>query len=63
MSNEKYDQMKKIMDQMSDDFQGFYRTQKPNMTAGTRIRNGMQSLKKLAQEIRIEVQAIKNAKK
>ena len=43
---------------MEDDFEKFY--DKSNQAAGTRVRKGMQDLKNLAQEIRIEVQDIKN---
>ena len=41
------------------DFQKFY--DKKNQAAGTRVRKGMQELKNLAQEIRVEVQETKNA--
>lgn len=34
-----------------------------NNAAGSRVRAAMQSIKKLAQEVRLEVQATKNAKK
>ena len=44
---------------MEDDFKKFF--DGGNKAAGTRIRKGMQELKNLAQEIRIEVQAMKNA--
>jgi hypothetical protein len=43
---------------MQSDFEKFYRD--GNKAAGTRVRNGMQELKTLAQAIRTEVQAIKN---
>lgn len=43
---------------LEDDFNKFY--DKQNQAAGTRVRKGMQDLKNLAQEIRIEVQDIKN---
>lgn len=33
-----------------------------NMSAGTRVRKAMQDVKALAQEVRIEVQTIKNNK-
>jgi hypothetical protein len=44
--------------QMESDFEKFY--DKKNQAAGTRVRKGMQELKNLAQEIRVEVQSIKN---
>ena len=43
---------------LEGDFEKFY--DKENQAAGTRVRKGMQDLKNLAQEIRIEVQDIKN---
>ena len=44
---------------MEDDFSKFY--DKGNKAAGTRIRKGMQELKKMAQDIRVDVQEKKNA--
>ena len=44
---------------MEDDFGKFY--DKGNKAAGTRIRKGMQELKKMAQDIRVDVQEKKNA--
>ena len=43
---------------LEEDFAKFYK--KSNKAAGTRVRKGMQDLKNLAQEIRIEVQNAKN---
>ena len=43
---------------LEGDFEKFY--DKGNQAAGTRIRKGMQDLKTLAQEIRIQVQDEKN---
>lgn len=43
---------------LEGDFVKFY--DKGNQAAGTRVRKGMQELKNLAQEIRIEVQNKKN---
>jgi hypothetical protein len=56
----RYEQLKKIVTELEDDFQKFY--EKDVQAAGTRIRKGMQDLKTLAQEIRIEIQDKKNAK-
>ncbi|GAB4330400.1 MAG: hypothetical protein OHK0038_04740 [Flammeovirgaceae bacterium] len=56
----RYEQLKKIVTELEDDFQKFY--DKDVQAAGTRIRKGMQDLKTLAQEIRIEIQNKKNAK-
>lgn len=46
-----------VMD-MEDDFSKFY--DKEVQAAGTRVRKGMQELKNRAQDIRKEVQDIKN---
>ena len=43
---------------LEGDFEKFY--DKENQAAGTRVRKGMQELKNLAQEIRVEVQDTKN---
>ena len=43
---------------LEGDFEKFY--DKENQAAGTRVRKGMQDLKNLAQEIRVEVQDMKN---
>lgn len=55
----RYADLKSFVDSMSDDFSKFY--DKGNKAAGTRVRKGMQELKKMAQEIRVEVQGRKNA--
>ena len=54
----RYDQLKALVTSLEDDFSKFYG--KGNKAAGTRIRKGMQELKHLAQEIRSEVQGMKN---
>jgi hypothetical protein len=43
---------------VQDDLKKFYG--KGNKAAGTRARKGLQALKKLAQEVRLEIQEIKN---
>ena len=43
---------------MEGDFEKFY--DKSNSAAGTRVRKGMQELKNMAQQIRSEVQNMKN---
>jgi len=55
---EKYEKLKALVLSLEADVDKFYA--KSNQTAGTRIRKGMQDLKNLAQEIRVEVQDIKN---
>lgn len=57
------DQYQKLMDAVEaskDDFSKFYES--GNNAAGTRVRGAMQAIKALAQEIRLDVQARKNAK-
>ncbi len=54
----RFDQIKDLLMSLEGDFQKFY--DKENSAAGTRVRKGMQDVKNLAQEIRIEVQDIKN---
>ncbi len=48
-----------LVDSVSAEMEKFY--DKGNKAAGTRARKGLQDLKKLAQEIRLEIQAQKNA--
>ena len=54
----RYNQIKDLVESLEGDFNKFY--EKKNQAAGTRVRKGMQQLKTLAQEIRVEVQSIKN---
>ena len=54
----RFDQIKSLILSLEGDFVKFY--DKDNQAAGTRVRKGMQELKNLAQEIRIEVQNSKN---
>ncbi len=54
----RYEQLKNLVLSLEGDFSKFY--EKENQAAGTRVRKGMQELKNLAQEIRIEVQSKKN---
>jgi len=53
-----FDQLKELVLSLEDDFSKFY--EKGNKAAGTRVRKGMQDLKVLAQDIRKEVQDMKN---
>ena len=50
--------LKALVADMEDDFSKFY--DKGNKAAGTRIRKSMQDLKKMAQDIRTDVQGSKN---
>ncbi|MFT4030942.1 MAG: histone H1 [Siphonobacter sp.] len=54
----KFAELKKLVLSLESDFEKFY--DKGNQAAGTRVRKGMQDLKVMAQEIRSEVQNLKN---
>lgn len=54
----RFEQLKELVMSLEGDFSKFY--DKKNQAAGTRVRKGMQELKNLAQEIRVEVQDMKN---
>jgi hypothetical protein len=54
----RFAQLRDLVASLEDDFDKFY--DKNNQAAGTRVRKGMQEMKNLAQEIRIEVQNKKN---
>jgi hypothetical protein len=55
----RYDELKDLLMSLEADFHKFY--EKGNQAAGTRVRKGMQEMKNLAQDIRKEVQDMKNA--
>jgi hypothetical protein len=55
----KYTELKSFVDGLEDDFGKFF--DKGNKAAGTRVRKAMQDLKKMAQDIRADVQAQKTA--
>lgn len=54
----RFEELKSLVESLEADFEKFY--DKKNNAAGTRVRKGMQDMKNLAQEIRLEVQDIKN---
>jgi hypothetical protein len=54
----RFEQVRDLVMGLEGDFEKFY--DKENQAAGTRVRKGMQELKNLSQEIRIEVQDKKN---
>jgi hypothetical protein len=54
----RYSELKSFVDEQEKDFHQFY--EKGNKAAGTRVRKAMQDLKKMAQDIRVEVQEKKN---
>ncbi len=53
-----FSKVQDLVNSLEGDFEKFY--DKGNQAAGTRVRKGMQDLKNLAQEIRIDVQNKKN---
>lgn len=55
----RFEQLKDLVNSLEGDFNKFY--DKQNQAAGTRVRKGMQEMKNLAQEIRVEVQNMKNS--
>ncbi len=56
----RFEELRDLIMNLEGDFDKFYN--KENQAAGTRVRKGMQELKKLAQDIREEVQNIKNSR-
>ena len=56
---QKFEELKKLIASIEEDADKFYN--KENSAAGTRLRKSMQDLKNLAQEIRVEVQTLKNS--
>jgi hypothetical protein len=57
---ETFEKMQALLEQLKPDAQKFF--DKGNSSAGTRIRQGMQELKKMAQDLRSEVQEAKKTK-
>jgi hypothetical protein len=55
---ERYSQLNDVLDDAEEDLMKFY--EKGNKAAGTRARKSLMELKKLAHEIRQEIQDIKN---
>ena len=55
---EKFNELKALLESAENDADAFFL--KGNKSAGTRLRGYMQTLKNLAQELRTEVQEIKN---
>ena len=52
------EEVQKLVTELSEDLDKFY--EKGNKAAGTRARKQLQELKKLSQDIRVEIQDIKN---
>lgn len=55
----RFNEVQDLVNSLEGDFEKFY--DKGNNAAGTRVRKGMQALKTLAQDVRVEVQNKKNA--
>ena len=51
-------ELQTLVESVSSEMEKFY--EKGNKAAGTRARKGLQDLKKLAQDIRLEIQSEKN---
>lgn len=56
-----FNKLKDLITALEDDFEKSY--DKHNAAAGTRVRKGMQELKNMAQQIRLDVQDQKNSSK
>jgi len=54
----RYEELEALISALKEDFRKFYEDN--NKTAGTRIRKGMLELRNKAQDIRKEIQEIKN---
>lgn len=54
----RYEELEALVESLKEDFGKFY--DGGNKAAGTRVRKGMLELKNFAQEVRVEVQEIKN---
>lgn len=50
---EKLNQLKSLVESINDDYTKF--SEKGNSAAGTRVRKTLQDIKKLAQDIRVEI--------
>jgi hypothetical protein len=55
----RFNEVQNLVNSLEGDFEKFY--DKGNNAAGTRVRKGMQALKTLAQDVRVEVQGQKNS--
>ncbi|MEX0966692.1 MAG: histone H1 [Bacteroidia bacterium] len=54
----RFAEVKEMVNALETDFKKFY--EKENKAAGTRVRKGLQDLKNLSQDIRMEIQDRKN---
>ena len=55
---DRYEELLALVESLQDDFKKFY--DDDNKAAGTRVRKGMLEVRNMAQNIRVEVQDIKN---
>jgi hypothetical protein len=55
---EKFNQIKALLEAAEEDAIKFY--DKGNNSAGTRLRSALQEIKKISQDLRLEIQEIKN---
>ncbi len=58
---EQFEKIKEILEGLNEDMEKFY--VKGNGTAGTRVRQGLQEVRKISQEMRLDISAIKKADK
>jgi len=54
----RFSEVQNLVNSLESDFEKFY--DKGNSAAGTRVRKGMQEMKNLSQDIRVDVQNKKN---
>lgn len=57
---EKFENLKALIESLTEDMDKFYT--KENNAAGTRVRQGLQQIKQVAQEIRLDISETKKAK-
>jgi hypothetical protein len=60
-SMQKFNDLKSLLEGLESDADKFFN--KGNSAAGTRVRKGLQELKNLSQDLRLKIQAKKNAEK
>ena len=58
---EKFNELRTILDSMNSDLEKFY--EKGQSAAGTRLRKELNNMRKVAADIRKEIQEIKNSRK
>lgn len=54
---DKYNELKQLVDALEADYVKFY--DKNNKSAGTRVRQTLQNIKRIAQEIRMDISIVK----